>query len=321
MNTVQARIPWWIGGYPQGSVVSCPPSRGVAKRVPESPEKTFSLTADESARFFRIVSECGRIRRHYDIYRWLSGEVQHFLPHEILLSAWGDFDTFAVELDLSSALPGVRTAQLAHCRVDSLVRQAYARWIEAGRSPVFLKAAELEPAGHVCHCAIHAALGAMRSVLVHGVHDKRSGQDSLFIAFSGGSFTKGRSLARFVSLLEPLVAQVDSAFRKVPALPLNDARYAGREGQNVLDLSTREMDVLEALCRGRTNLQIAAALEISPFTVKNHVQRIFRKIGVTNRTQAAARYTEAMRQATLGLAARKPEAPANEVEHTASVAA
>jgi len=87
---------------------------------------------------------------------------------------------------------------------------------------------------------------------------------------------------------------------------VNDARYALREG-NVLDLSTREMEVLDALCRGRTNLEIAAALDISPFTVKNHVQRIFRKIGVTNRTQAAARYTEAVRQAALALATRKGE--------------
>jgi DNA-binding CsgD family transcriptional regulator len=58
------------------------------------------------------------------------------------------------------------------------------------------------------------------------------------------------------------------------------------------------------VCRGRTNLEIAAALGISPFTVKNHVQRIFRKVGVTNRTQAAARYAEAVRQATLALAKR-----------------
>jgi len=149
----------------------------------------------------------------------------------------------------------------------------------------------------------------MRSVLVHGVHDKRSGHDSLFVAFTCGSFTRGRSLARFLSLLEPLVAQVDAAFRKVPAFPLNDARFALREG-NVLDLSTREMEVLDALCRGRTNLQIAATLDISPFTVKNHVQRIFRKIGVSNRTQAAARYTEAVRQAALALATQKEEAPA-----------
>ena len=175
---------------------------------------------------------------------------------------------------------------------------------------VLLKASDTEAAEHGCHCAIHTALRSMRSVLVHGMHDKRSGQDSLFIAFTCGSFTRGRSLARFLSLLEPLVAQIDAAFRKVTAFPLNDARFALRAGPNVLDLSTREMEVLDALCRGRTNLQIAATLDISPFTVKNHVQRIFRKIGVTNRTQAAARYTEAVRQAALALATQKEQVPA-----------
>jgi DNA-binding NarL/FixJ family response regulator len=96
-------------------------------------------------------------------------------------------------------------------------------------------------------------------------------------------------------MLDPLFAHIDAAFRRVPALALAVSPSAHRRS-NVLDLSTRELEVLEALCRGKTNLDIATVLDISPFTVKNHVQRIFRKIGVTNRTQAAARYAEAMRQ-------------------------
>jgi transcriptional regulator EpsA len=316
MNTVQTRIPRWIGGYQPQPATRWPiHPAGAIKPAPEAAEKAFQLTGDESARFFRLVAECGRIRRHYDIYRWLGGEVQHFLPHEILISAWGDFDSWDVKLDLTSALPGVRTAQLAHCRVDALIRQAYARWTEAGREPVLLKAADTEAMQPACHCAIHTALRGMRSILVHGMNDKRSGRDSLYIALSSGSFTKGRSMLRFLSLLDPLVAQIDAALRRVPAFPLSDARFALREGANVLDLSTREMEVLEAMCRGRTNLEIAAALDISPFTVKNHVQRIFRKIGVTNRTQAAARYTEAVRQSALSLA--RPEAPAARVVEAA----
>jgi len=47
---------------------------------------------------------------------------------------------------------------------------------------------------------------------------------------------------------------------------------------------------------GKTNLDIAAVLDISPFTVKNHVQRIFRKIGVSNRTHAAANYNQASQE-------------------------
>lgn len=313
MSTLQARLPRWLNT----SVVSAPfaaPASPAAWGSTASEERAFQPSSDESARFVQVVSECARIRRHVDLYRWLSSEVQHFLPHEILLSAWGDFDTWDVKLDLTSGLPGVRTGQLAHCRIDSLVRQAYARWIGAGRQPVLLKAGDIETADHGCHCAIHASLRSMRSVLVHGVHDKRSRQESLFIAFTCSSFTRGRSLEPFVSLLEPLVAQIDAAFRKVPALVLGEGRRGAGDGANVLDLSTRELEVLESMCRGRTNLEIAATLAISPFTVKNHVQRIFRKIGVTNRTQAAARYTEAVRQAALSLAAPKSEAPQQATE-------
>src|SRR5688572_22350766 len=143
MNTVQAKIPRWIGAAYAVPNASWSEGEAVAaKPAPEVAVKGFQLTADESARFLRIVSECGRIRRHYDIYRWLSGEVQHFLPHEILLSAWGDFQDWQVKLDLTSAMPGVRTAQLAYCRVDGLVGQGHARWIEAGRGPGLLKASE-----------------------------------------------------------------------------------------------------------------------------------------------------------------------------------
>jgi DNA-binding NarL/FixJ family response regulator len=46
--------------------------------------------------------------------------------------------------------------------------------------------------------------------------------------------------------------------------------------------------VLRLLGEGRTNRQIGEALFISPKTVSVHVSRIFRKLGVENRTEAAA---------------------------------
>jgi DNA-binding NarL/FixJ family response regulator len=52
-------------------------------------------------------------------------------------------------------------------------------------------------------------------------------------------------------------------------------------------LTQRESGVLRQLARGLTNKQIADALHISYETVKEHVQHILRKIGVTDRTQAA----------------------------------
>lgn len=52
-------------------------------------------------------------------------------------------------------------------------------------------------------------------------------------------------------------------------------------------LSTREIEVLCALAEGLYNKEIASKLQISEKTVKNHVSNIFKKIGVSDRTQAA----------------------------------
>lgn len=51
-------------------------------------------------------------------------------------------------------------------------------------------------------------------------------------------------------------------------------------------LSAREVEVVQLIGRGMSNAEIARELFLSEKTVKNHLTNIFRKIGVTDRTQA-----------------------------------
>ena len=57
--------------------------------------------------------------------------------------------------------------------------------------------------------------------------------------------------------------------------------------RNEYSLTQRENDILALLSEGRSNRDIAGALFLSEKTVKAHLAAIFRKLGVTNRTQAA----------------------------------
>lgn len=55
-------------------------------------------------------------------------------------------------------------------------------------------------------------------------------------------------------------------------------------------LSEREQAVLALVAEGKSNAQIAQALSLSENTVKFHLRNLFTKLGVTNRTEAAAKY-------------------------------
>lgn len=57
-------------------------------------------------------------------------------------------------------------------------------------------------------------------------------------------------------------------------------------------LSGREIEVLQMLACGSTNVEIAQSLNISPHTVKSHVNHIFNKLGVNSRTQASVWATQ-----------------------------
>ena len=69
----------------------------------------------------------------------------------------------------------------------------------------------------------------------------------------------------------------------------DDAESSSQNGsrRSEFSLTTRENDILGLLAEGRSNREIAQSLYLSEKTVKAHLAAIFRKLGVTNRTQAA----------------------------------
>lgn len=69
-----------------------------------------------------------------------------------------------------------------------------------------------------------------------------------------------------------------------------------------LDLSDRELEVLSELVAGARNIEIAANLYVSVKTVKSHLGSIFRKLEVTNRTEAVSK---AIREGLVSPSARR----------------
>jgi len=72
-------------------------------------------------------------------------------------------------------------------------------------------------------------------------------------------------------------------------IPVLNAKMIDRDKDTVKieSLTKRELEVLKNLSYGMYNKEIAEKLDISERTVKNHISNIFKKIEVTDRTQAA----------------------------------
>jgi DNA-binding CsgD family transcriptional regulator len=78
------------------------------------------------------------------------------------------------------------------------------------------------------------------------------------------------------------------AFRSRPPAPFD----GNPKALGALGISPRELEVLEALGAGCSNKEIAAALHVSPNTVKTHVARLLEKLGAKRRTDAINRARE-----------------------------
>jgi DNA-binding CsgD family transcriptional regulator len=61
----------------------------------------------------------------------------------------------------------------------------------------------------------------------------------------------------------------------------------------VQSLSALERQVLEMASRGMTNIEVAGVLRVSVHAIKFHLASVYRKLGVTNRTQASGFLYEA----------------------------
>ena len=79
-----------------------------------------------------------------------------------------------------------------------------------------------------------------------------------------------------------------SAARGAPAATTASGAESYSEADFATLLTFREQDVLRLLGRRQTNQEIAAALSISPQTVKRHTANIFRKLQISNRREASA---------------------------------
>lgn len=219
------------------------------------------------------------LRTHKGLFEWLQKDVQAFLPHDIFIAAWGDFGSDRVFVDVVSRLPGMRTTDIDREVLQPFLGDLFESWVDAAYAPFWIALDAESCPGLPRDDASDStgALARMRFAVVHGIKDERGWHDCLYVALSSD---RGVDAAA-VGAMEILLPSLDATFRRVRHLPMQ--RHGSTDDQG---LTVREQEIMRWVSVGKTNPEIGQILDISPKTVRNHLQNIFRKLDVMNRAQA-----------------------------------
>lgn len=236
------------------------------------------LTPREQEYLLAAIEASLQVRDARSLFLWTQGPLQALLPHRIMVGLQFGASDMLVHLQclhsamfgssqlrqLADAEDGLAVRLARHCR-----QEGFPQWLhdndDAARRTQYAFLPDLRSQ-------------QLDNVLLHGTC-RLTGDGTVFALF-GMPQEPGVRQAYFLELLLP---HLHLALLRVGGARGEPAREAGRQ------VSRREMEVLHWVREGKSNEEVGRILGISALTVKNHLQRIYKTLGVSNRTQAVAR--------------------------------
>lgn len=254
----------------------------------------IALTPTEADALVRALEGASLVHRRHQFFMWTQGQFQTLLPHSVLACGTYHrqrrnlvFDPFNSVVLSSAAQSSLTDAEAA------LIRSAVAIWIAGGGRALAITAGDVSGRAQLELARLHEELHCQHLVL-HGVArpQRPSEIESLFVFAA----SREDAVQRQVQCLEMLLPHLHSIWRHVQSIErsLQVTRAAATHGVSPPPqverhlVTDRERQILLWMREGMSNPQIGEVLSISPLTVKNHVQKILRKLNAANRAQAVA---------------------------------
>lgn len=248
------------------------------------------LTSEQTSMFIQVVDASLRINRRDQFYNWLLSSCQYLIPHEVLICGLqvGPEHQMQYERYVSTRYLTERHFREL-TRKGGLIERVTECWVRA-QMPIYL--AEDIQTGHfgsyeVPFTESPGYLNEMeiRNMLAYGICNQY-GVVSAFFSFSRLS---GQVSSAQAYMLQLLVPHLHAALIRV----MSDQTVTSLASKPVSNsITVREREILHWIHCGKTNWEIANILDISPLTVKNHVQNILRKLNVQNRSHAAVKASQ-----------------------------
>ena len=237
------------------------------------------------------LEDAATVRRRNQFFLWTQGSFQTILPHDLVVCGYYDRSSKQVRLDAfnSTVVPAAVLTSLTDGK-SPLMQYLINRWINNSGSALSVPLSTMPRAVAIAADAMRSA--RFSDLLLHGVsRPHRVDEIETFFLFASTTTTPAATQRTGVELMLPHLHQT---YLRVQAVELELAKEGvctvnSGSGFSGADISERELQVLAAARQGLSNQEIGQKLRISPLTVKNHIQKILRKLGASNRAQAVAR--------------------------------
>jgi transcriptional regulator EpsA len=253
-------------------------------KAPSAPSAATDFLQIESIVLNLDASLRVHARAHF--FSWTQGLLQSLIRHELLLCTLclGKPPAFRAD-GFSMTTPEPTLFSDMFLRDTAVAPTLLKAWEERRYQPVVVDVSGGNALGSGGFVRELEKLGATQ-LLVHGIHDAEGRATSLFVF----ACRPGSVAARQTYLVQLLAPSLHAAWVRTQLAKRSETTGDKASGGSVL--TVRELDILKWIYLGKSNFEIGAILKISPLTVKNHVQKILRKLNVVNRTQAIGKSLE-----------------------------
>lgn len=256
-------------------------------------EAFFILSDEELDNLLRAIETSLRVRRRHQFFLWTQGPVQAFIPHNILIGVLAREGQEVPVMDrFNTCVVSEQTFEAVCHPSEGLVIQAMSAWREAGDSPLLMAPGVQWPLTLPKRFAHQLKGFAFGSAAGHGSAPVQGyGNTGSFFLFAQMPDSLSPRHAYFIELLMPNIhlAFLRSFGQCEPMAPESvDSMRFNTLGKK---MTGRELEILAWVQKGKSNQEIGTSLKISPLTVKNHMQKILRKLKVSNRAQAVSKAT------------------------------
>jgi transcriptional regulator EpsA len=250
-------------------------------------EAEWTLGAADSGALLASVVSAAQVRGRYQFFVWTQAQLQQLLPHGVLVCGVARANGCGIFYDhfYSQPVQPSTLARLCHPR-QGIVTELAENWRARGCEPMAVTRGDGFDAVSRLANELHGL--ALGDAVVHGIPSEHhaSGAHAMFAAVALPTAPTARELR----VMRAVVPSVFGAYCRALMREDSTQHVAAASGADTgTALSEREIQILRWVRDGKSNQEIGAILSISPLTVKNHMQRILRKLQAANRTQAVSK--------------------------------